>query len=60
MYGLELIIAIGATLGVVMCSNGISGSVSIIVWLLIWRFVSGIGIGADYPLSAVICAECVF
>ncbi|KAH8649683.1 major facilitator superfamily domain-containing protein [Tricladium varicosporioides] len=57
MYGLELIITIGATLGVVMSSNGINGSMSIIAWLLVWRFVLGIGIGADYPLSAVICSE---
>ncbi|XMA19390.1 hypothetical protein WAI453_012181 [Rhynchosporium graminicola] len=57
MYGLELIITISATLGVVMASNGSNGSMSIIVWLLVWRFLRGIGIGADYPLSAVICSE---
>ncbi|CZT47243.1 related to high-affinity phosphate permease, phosphate-repressible [Rhynchosporium secalis] len=57
MYGLELIITISATLGVVMASNGSNGSMSIIVWLLVWRFLLGIGIGADYPLSAVICSE---
>ncbi|KAH7364642.1 major facilitator superfamily domain-containing protein [Rhexocercosporidium sp. MPI-PUGE-AT-0058] len=57
MYGLELIITIGATLGVVMSSTGAYGSMSIIVLLLVWRFVLGIGIGADYPLSAVICSE---
>jgi len=45
MYGLELIITIAATLGVVMASNGTEGSMSIIVWLLFWRFVLGIGIG---------------
>jgi len=51
MYGLELIITISATLGVVMSSNGItdvhskSGSMSVIAWLLVWRFVLGIGIG---------------
>lgn len=45
MYGLELVITIGATLGVVMSSNGTEGSMSIIVWLLVWRFVLGIGIG---------------
>ena len=28
-----------------MSSDGIEGSMSIIVWLLIWRFVLGIGIG---------------
>jgi MFS transporter, PHS family, inorganic phosphate transporter len=59
MYGLELIITIGANLGVVMSSNGINGSMSIIVWLLIWRFFLGIGIGSGYPLSAVICSEYV-
>lgn len=40
-----MVITIGATLGVVMSSNGIEGSMSIIVWLLVWRFVLGIGIG---------------
>lgn len=45
MYGLELIITIGSTLGVVMSSNGTEGSMSVIVWLLVWRFVMGIGIG---------------
>ncbi|TGO55283.1 hypothetical protein BCON_0094g00330 [Botryotinia convoluta] len=57
MYGLELMITIFATLGVVMSSSGIEGSMSIIVWLLVWRFVLGIGIGSDYPLSSVITAE---
>ncbi|KAK6610471.1 inorganic phosphate transporter pho84 [Botrytis cinerea] len=33
MYGLELMITIFATLGVVMSSSGIEGSMSIIVWL---------------------------
>jgi len=47
MYGLELIITISATIGMVMSSNGIDGSMSLIVWLLVWRFVLGIGIGAE-------------
>lgn len=47
MYGVELIITIGATLGVVMSSPGVEGSMSIIVWLLFWRFALGIGIGAE-------------
>lgn len=47
MYGQELIITIGATLGVLMASTGAHGSMSIIVWLLVWRFVLGIGIGAE-------------
>lgn len=47
MYGLELIITIFATLGVVMASNGINNSMSVMAWLLVWRFVLGIGIGAE-------------
>lgn len=57
MYGTELIITIGATIGVVMSSTGNNNSMSLIVWLLFWRFALGIGIGTDYPLSAVICSE---
>lgn len=56
MYGLELIITIGATLGVVMSSNGAEGSMSVIVWLLMWRFVLGIGIGADVSIDLLILA----
>ncbi len=47
MYGVELLITIGATLGVVMSSNGTAGSMSVIAWLLVWRGVLGIGIGAE-------------
>jgi MFS transporter, PHS family, inorganic phosphate transporter len=57
MYGLELIITIGATLGMSMSSNGYIGSMSIVGWLVFWRITAGIGIGADYPLSAVITSE---
>jgi PHS family inorganic phosphate transporter-like MFS transporter len=51
MYGLELIITIASTLGVVMSSTGKEGSMSLIVWLLVWRFVLGIGIGAEQVLQ---------
>ena len=33
------------------------GSMNIQSWLLFWRFVSGIGIGGEYPLSSVIASE---
>jgi MFS transporter, PHS family, inorganic phosphate transporter len=33
------------------------GSMNIVSWLIWWRLISGIGIGADYPLSAVIASE---
>jgi len=41
-------------------ANGIDswhGSLSILGGLVAWRFVLGLAIGADYPLSAVICSE---
>lgn len=33
------------------------GSMDVISWLTFWRFVSGVGIGGDYPLSACIVSE---
>ncbi|KAJ5671580.1 hypothetical protein N7507_000707 [Penicillium longicatenatum] len=57
MYGVELVLLITATLGVVMSSEGKNGSMSIFTWLIWWRVCVGIGVGADYPLSAVITSE---
>lgn len=57
MYGLELMLLITSTLGVVMSSNGVNHSMSVYAWLIWWRIVVGIGVGADYPLSAVITSE---
>lgn len=66
LYGLELAILLVATAGVMQTSEGFllenpDGTYrhsidfySAIVW---WRFFLGIGIGAEYPLSAVIAAE---
>ncbi|OJD37712.1 phosphate transporter [Diplodia corticola] len=56
LYGVELVIVIFSTLGVASASRG-EGSMDILAWLLVWRFVMGIGIGAEYPLSAVITTE---
>jgi MFS transporter, PHS family, inorganic phosphate transporter len=57
MYGIELLLLIGSTLGVVMCSTGVDGSMNIFAWITFWRVMVGIGVGADYPLSAIITAE---
>ncbi|GME32384.1 Sugar transporter conserved site [Neofusicoccum parvum] len=63
LYGVELVIVIFSTLGVASASTGVHSSLTgdntmnILSWLLVWRFVMGIGIGAEYPLSAVITAE---
>ncbi|KAI4608527.1 hypothetical protein J4E80_009151 [Alternaria sp. BMP 0032] len=57
MYGLELVIVIVGTMLLLMSSNGEKNSMAIGGWLITWRAIMGIGIGADYPLSAVITAE---
>ncbi|ORY11457.1 major facilitator superfamily domain-containing protein [Clohesyomyces aquaticus] len=57
MYGLELLIVIVATILMVMSSNGERNSMAIGGWLITWRAIMGLGIGADYPLSAVITSE---
>ena len=57
MYGLELIVTITASLGLATASTGLNNSMSLIGLLIFWRLVMGIGLGADYPLSAVIIAE---
>ncbi|KAJ5090867.1 hypothetical protein N7532_009551 [Penicillium argentinense] len=57
MYGVELVLLITATIGVVMSSDGQNGSMNVYAWLIWWRVCVGIGVGADYPLSAVITSE---
>jgi MFS family permease len=52
-------VVIFGTLGLVQCSAGYNGSMSILGWIMFWRFFVGLGIGAEYPLSAVITAEYV-
>lgn len=59
MYGVELTLLITSTLGVVMSSTGVHNSMDVFAWLVWWRVVVGIGVGADYPLSAVITSEYV-
>ncbi|PFH52894.1 hypothetical protein AMATHDRAFT_55725, partial [Amanita thiersii Skay4041] len=55
MYGLELIIIIIATFAQALC--GSAPAVHIIGALVVWRGIMGVGIGGDYPLSAVISSE---
>jgi MFS transporter, PHS family, inorganic phosphate transporter len=43
MYGLELLVVVSATLGVAMSATGAKGSMSIMSWLVFWRFMMGIG-----------------
>lgn len=57
MYGLELLIIIVSTVGITMSSPGAFGSMNFLGWLISWRVLLGVGIGGDYPLSAVITSE---
>ncbi|KAG8894456.1 Inorganic phosphate transporter pho84 [Tulasnella sp. 403] len=55
MYGIELILMVTATFGQAIAGGG--PGVNIIGVLITWRFFMGVGIGGDYPLSAVITSE---
>ncbi|KAI5981925.1 major facilitator superfamily domain-containing protein [Pisolithus albus] len=55
MYGVELMIMIIATFGQAL--SGEAPAVGIIGALIVWRFIMGVGIGGDYPLSAIISSE---
>lgn len=55
IYGVELLIIIVATLTHALCAQSLAfGIVSVVIF---WRIILGIGIGGDYPMSAVIMAE---
>ncbi|WWC86149.1 phosphate:H+ symporter [Kwoniella dendrophila CBS 6074] len=55
MYGFELMIIIIGTLGQAVAGH--AAGISIYGVLIMWRFIMGMGIGGDYPLSAVITSE---
>ncbi|KAG0296345.1 Inorganic phosphate transporter pho84 [Linnemannia gamsii] len=55
MYGIELMIIIVATVGQALSGEG--RVISLPAALIVWRLFLGIGIGGDYPLSAVITSE---
>ncbi|KAK0270737.1 hypothetical protein LTR35_014019 [Friedmanniomyces endolithicus] len=63
LYGVELWIVIFSTLLIAQTSAGYGApnsgetSMSLYGMLLAWRFFMGVGIGAEYPLSACITAE---
>jgi PHS family inorganic phosphate transporter-like MFS transporter len=57
LYGLELVLVIFATLGMSQVSTGMYNNMNILSWIVFYRFFLGMGIGAEYPLSAVITAE---
>lgn len=59
MYGIELLVLTLATIFFSLSSKGALASTNGLVWIVAWRFIMGLGIGGDYPLSAVITAEYV-
>jgi PHS family inorganic phosphate transporter-like MFS transporter len=56
MYGVELMISVVGTVGSAFSADLVSG-LSVFAVLGIWRIVLGVGLGGDYPLSAVITSE---
>eukprot|EP00727_Mastigamoeba_balamuthi_P013118 m51a1_g8429 putative mfs phs inorganic phosphate transporter (619) ;mRNA; f:345400-347388 len=56
IYGVELLIMIVSTICTAMACDT-AGGVRITVMLTLWRFALGVGIGGDYPLSAVLTSE---
>jgi len=55
MYGFELMLIIVTTFAQALSATG--PSVDVIGVLVVWRFLMGVGVGGDYPLSAVISSE---
>lgn len=55
MYGVELMIMIIATFGQALA--GEAPAINILAVIIVWRFIMGVGIGGDYPLSAIISSE---
>ncbi len=49
VYGLEAAIMAVAAIATAFSPN--------LIWLIAWRFVLGVGIGGDYPVSAVLMSE---
>ncbi|KUJ10168.1 MFS inorganic phosphate transporter [Mollisia scopiformis] len=56
IYGKELMITMFGTLMVIVLPTDLSHD-GIVAWLTVWRIVTGVGIGADYPMSSTISAE---
>jgi PHS family inorganic phosphate transporter-like MFS transporter len=56
VYGVELLIIIVSTLGSAMVGSSATG-IGILGFFGFWRFLLGIGIGGDYPMSATVSSE---
>lgn len=47
LYGIELVIVIFSTIGVASSTSGIGQDMAVLGWLSAWRFLMGVGIGAE-------------
>jgi PHS family inorganic phosphate transporter-like MFS transporter len=47
LYGVELVIVIFSTIGVASSSSGVGKNMAVLGWLSSWRFLMGVGIGAE-------------
>lgn len=56
VYGKELFIVIVAVILQISAPDSIGGH-GITIWLTVFRFIMGIGIGGDYPMSATIVSD---
>ncbi|OAQ76909.1 inorganic phosphate transporter (predicted) [Purpureocillium lilacinum] len=57
VYGKELIITLFGTLMVIVLPWKHFSPEAVTTWVSVFRVVSGVGIGADYPLSSALSAE---
>jgi MFS family permease len=55
--GVELLFVIVGTLSIAQASTGFNSAMRIEGWIYFWRVVLGFGIGAEYPVTAIIAAE---
>ncbi|PWN41311.1 putative PHO84-inorganic phosphate permease [Ceraceosorus guamensis] len=56
VYGKELIIIIVAVIMIISVPDYLGG-VGVTAWMTAFRFIMGIGIGGDYPMSATIVSD---
>jgi PHS family inorganic phosphate transporter-like MFS transporter len=47
LYGIELVIVIFSTIGVASSTSGVGKDMAVLGWLSSWRFLMGVGIGAE-------------
>ncbi|KAL2316052.1 putative inorganic phosphate transporter C23D3.12 [Schizosaccharomyces pombe] len=57
VYGKEMIVVIIATILVIALPKSIPTPLGKMMWIFAWRWLLGLGIGGDYPMSATITSE---